>query len=330
MNVPRYPLSYEYGLRLHQLSHSPSQWLYNASVSTLVDEQLDKDSTDVCLTCFEPISFMNRYQAQKIAVFEICEPCFVEGKFPMDFTSRDFKFLRGLLPKGKRRSSQKLGQGKKWSDQEVLKLLEEIQNCQHYSDDPVGQPSQKDWTRIAQEIGSKTPWECQQKFLELPIEESLVQGSSPSSHEQVKQEDEDAMDLEEDDEEEEGTLIWDTVVGQTDNPVMTLLNVFSSTLPPVLSSQSAKSVLKFIADQEDEEEIVFAGDDKKTKMGLDVEHMTRRGAELALQTGLNEARRLMEQEEGCIRDWTLILTELQMKRVELKMSILEDYLNLFS
>jgi len=72
---------------------------------------------DTCGTDCTPI----RYHSLKVKGFELCQPCYLDGRFPSSMFSGDFvKLTAGVNGVGHGRDDD-------WADQEVLLLLEGIE-----------------------------------------------------------------------------------------------------------------------------------------------------------------------------------------------------------
>ncbi|KAJ7783592.1 Smarcc1 protein [Mycena maculata] len=105
-----------------------------------------------CDTCGSDCTQL-RYHSLKEKKFELCAPCYLDGRFPSSMFSGDFVKLTsaaaGAAPDD-------------WTDQEVLLLLEGVEMF----DD--------DWSRIEEYVGTRSAQQCIRKFLELPIEDPYL------------------------------------------------------------------------------------------------------------------------------------------------------------
>ncbi|KAH9446725.1 hypothetical protein Pst134EA_030632 [Puccinia striiformis f. sp. tritici] len=110
---------------------------------------------DVCGTDCSKISFHHT----RVKTYDICANCYQEGRFGTHMNSAEFIKLE--------RPSGVIPVDSKWTDQEILLLLEGLEM---HSDD---------WEKIAQHVGgTKTKEECILQFLRMPIEDEFLRGSS--------------------------------------------------------------------------------------------------------------------------------------------------------
>ncbi|EJC99280.1 SWIRM-domain-containing protein [Fomitiporia mediterranea MF3/22] len=98
-----------------------------------------------------------RYHSLKQTNFELCPPCYLDGRFPSTMFSGDFVKLT---------ASQSNAVDDGWTDQEILLLLEGVEM---YDDD---------WSAIEEHVGTRTAQQCIRKFLELPIEDPYLEAES--------------------------------------------------------------------------------------------------------------------------------------------------------
>lgn len=94
-----------------------------------------------------------RYHCTKIPNVDLCPAAFNEGRFPPGCCGKDFSKVSAM-------DSVRDGSG--WSDQETLLLLEALE--------VFG----ADWAMVAEHVGGKTPLQCVQRLLQLPIEDMLL------------------------------------------------------------------------------------------------------------------------------------------------------------
>ncbi|KAJ4001728.1 SWI/SNF complex protein [Lentinula boryana] len=106
-----------------------------------------------CDTCGSDCSAV-RYHHLKEKNFEICAPCYLEGRFPSNMFSGDFVKLSSAVVHGSTDDD--------WTDQEVLLLLEGVEM---YDDD---------WSKVQEHVGTRTAQQCIQKFIALPIEDPYL------------------------------------------------------------------------------------------------------------------------------------------------------------
>ncbi|KAJ4482226.1 SWI/SNF complex protein [Lentinula aciculospora] len=112
-----------------------------------------KQGLCTCDTCGSDCSTV-RYHHLKEKNFEICAPCYLEGRFPSNMFSGDFVKLSSAVVHGSTEDD--------WTDQEVLLLLEGVEM---YDDD---------WSKVQEHVGTRTAQQCIQKFIALPIEDPYL------------------------------------------------------------------------------------------------------------------------------------------------------------
>lgn len=101
--------------------------------------------------------------------FELCPPCYNDGRFPSTMFSGDFvKLTTTTVGVNGVDIEEKAGQTD-WTDAETLLLLEGIEL---YDDD---------WVAISEHVGTKSREACVLKFLQLPIEEGYDDEGLPSA-----------------------------------------------------------------------------------------------------------------------------------------------------
>lgn len=114
-----------------------------------------------------------RYHSLKIRDFELCPPCYLDGRFPSTMYSGDFVKLTTQHSGINGVDAEKAygDAGEEWGDAEVLLLLEGIE----LFDD--------DWVQVAQHVGTRSKEACLAKFVQLPIDENYneEEGSSTST-----------------------------------------------------------------------------------------------------------------------------------------------------
>jgi SWI/SNF related-matrix-associated actin-dependent regulator of chromatin subfamily C len=109
------------------------------------------DETTNCATCGKACETVKYRSTKSTKPLDLCENCYVDGKFPANLFSGDFIRMANVEAKDK-------GQ-EPWTEQESLLLLEGLE--MHPSD----------WTAVAQHVGTRTRDECILHFLRLPIED---------------------------------------------------------------------------------------------------------------------------------------------------------------
>ncbi|KAG2703460.1 hypothetical protein I3760_06G138400 [Carya illinoinensis] len=108
-----------------------------------------------CNSCSADCS-RKRYHCQKQADFDLCTDCFNNGKFGYGMSSLDFILMEPAEVPG-------VSCGK-WTDQETLLLLEALELYK------------ENWNEIAEHVATKTKAQCILHFLQMPIEETFLDG----------------------------------------------------------------------------------------------------------------------------------------------------------
>lgn len=92
----------------------------------------------------------------------LCLLCYEQGLFPSNFKSTDFIKL------------QHQHEAKKWTEQEILLLLEGIEMFLDANNTTLHANANNQWEKISEHVGSKTKEQCLTKFVQLPIEEKYL------------------------------------------------------------------------------------------------------------------------------------------------------------
>ena len=283
-----------------------------------------------CDTCGSDCTAV-RYHSLKVKDFELCQPCYLDGRFPSTMFSGDFVKLSNVGSSG---NSHGLGNGDAWSDQEVLHLLEAVEMF----DD--------DWFAIEAHVGTRSAQQCIRKFLELPIEDPYLSSEG-----------------------EMGALRYARLpFEQADNPVMSVVAFLAGVVGPGVAAEAAKTALHDLtADKEETKPTIEGGEhtttekDGVSKDSMDedinkssgpadisssaVVHATDdmpvdgppskptpgvphskvvRAAKLALTSSSKAASALADAEETQIRSTLAAVIKLTLTKLELKMSQFEE------
>lgn len=256
-----------------------------------------------CDTCGTDCTSV-RYHSLKVKGFELCPPCYLDGRFPSSMFSGDFVKLSSTA------NGIAHGTDDDWTDQEVLQLLEAVEM---YDDD---------WSRVEEHVGTRNAQQCIRKFLELPIEDPYLatEGSmGPLRFGRVPFE-------------------------QADNPVMSVVAFLAGVVGPGVAAEAAKTALHDLTSAEEGEDAKNGqkGDDADVKndedrMDEDTAHSNEspakksiphskvvRAADLALKSSAKAAKALADAEETSIRSTLGSLIKLTLSKLELKMSQFEE------
>ncbi|XP_008790351.1 SWI/SNF complex subunit SWI3D [Phoenix dactylifera] len=108
-----------------------------------------------CNSCAADCS-RKRYHCQKQADFDLCADCYNDGKFGSGMAPGDFILMDSVEVAG--------ASGGSWTDQETLLLLEALELFG------------ENWNEIAEHVATKTKAQCILHFLQMPIEDSFLEG----------------------------------------------------------------------------------------------------------------------------------------------------------
>ncbi|KAM5536082.1 hypothetical protein V8D89_010181 [Ganoderma adspersum] len=298
-----------------------------------------KYQCDTCGVDCTPV----RYHSLKTKNFELCPPCYLDGRFPSNMFSGDFVKLTSAT--GANGVHQVAGGGvdDDWTDQEILLLLEGVE----LFDD--------DWSAIEEHVGTRSAQQCIRKFLQLPIEDPYVAAEGDM-----------------------GPLRFARVpFEQADNPVMSVVAFLAGVVSPGVAAEAAKTALHELTDgdkqdtegeEKEGEGKAVSGDEKKDeeKMEEDQPHGTAekpeeasassearpdemqvdsaavsdavaqkaaktiphsrvvRAAELALKSASKAAGALADAEDNQIRSTLASLIKLTLTKLELKTAQFEE------
>ncbi|THV01913.1 Smarcc1 protein [Dendrothele bispora CBS 962.96] len=143
---------------IYQTTNKTSRSISSTEASTLANGVNGTSATRnsglyTCDTCGSDCTAV-RYHSLKEKNFEICAPCYLDGRFPSNMFSGDFVKLSSSVVHGNTDDD--------WTDNEVLLLLEGVEM---YDDD---------WSKVEEHVRTRTAQQCIRKFLELPIEDQYL------------------------------------------------------------------------------------------------------------------------------------------------------------
>ncbi|CAG7854199.1 Chromatin structure-remodeling complex protein RSC8 AltName: Full=Remodel the structure of chromatin complex subunit 8; AltName: Full=SWI3 homolog [Serendipita indica DSM 11827] len=254
-----------------------------------------------------------RYHSLKIRDYELCPPCYLDGRFPSTMFSGDFVKLTTTTNGVAGADVEEKAGAETWSDAETLLLLEGIEL---YDDD---------WVSIAEHVGTKSREACVLKFLQLPIEEGYDDGpSGPNGASKavgvngVKSE----GDL--------GLLRYSKIpFDKVDNPVLSV----AAFLAGVKGAESAKAKVSGAtegSEVKNEAMEVEEGDGASKAKGSGTLKSTlsmaptSRTAHLAMQHTASAAASLATEADNQIRESLTKLVGAQIRKLELKMAQFEE------
>ncbi|GJE85505.1 SWIRM-domain-containing protein [Phanerochaete sordida] len=174
-----------------------------------------KHQCDTCGVDCTPV----RYHSLKVKNFELCPPCYLDGRFPSTMFSGDFVKLTQAQGSNGVHHGTGTDADQDWTDQEVLRLLEGVEM---YDDD---------WSEIERHVGSRSAQQCIRKFLQLPIEDPYIATEGNM-----------------------GPLRYARVpFEQADNPVMSVVAFLAGVVGPGIAAEAAKTALHELTDGDKKE-----------------------------------------------------------------------------
>lgn len=205
---------------MYQTSAKASRQISPAEATALTngasgESARPSDVKHQCDTCGADCTSV-RYHSLKVKNFELCTPCYLDGRFPSTMFSGDFvKLTQASVANGVHHGSG-TDADDDWTDQEVLRLLEGVEM---YDDD---------WSEIERHVGSRSAQQCIRKFLQLPIEDPYIATEGNT-----------------------GPLRYARVpFEQADNPVMSVVAFLAGVVGPGVAAEAAKTALHELTDND--------------------------------------------------------------------------------
>ena len=184
----------------------------------------DKKPAYSCDTCGVDCT-SSRYQSIKAKDFSLCPPCYLEGRFPSSMYSGEFVRLDETA--FKHAGSAGGGGDDDWTDEETLKLLEGIEMYE------------EDWGMVSLHVGTRSREQCVTKFIQLPIQDRYLDG--------VAQGDLGALQYAPRDPTGDKPMPL-VPFAQSDNPVMSIVALLASAVSPAVAAAAAQSALGTLTD----------------------------------------------------------------------------------
>ncbi|KAH8101111.1 Smarcc1 protein [Cristinia sonorae] len=241
------PASLELRSSIYQTTAKSSQAVTSAEAETLANgasprPPVAKHQCDTCGVDCTPL----RYHSLKVKDFELCPPCYLDGRFPSSMFSGDFvKLTQNQVQHGVGAAAED-----EWSDQEILLLLEGVEM---YDDD---------WSAIEEHVGSRSAQQCIRKFLELPIEDPYIATEGNM-----------------------GPLRYARMpFEQADNPVMSVVAFLAGVVGPGVAAEAAKTALHELTDG-DKKEAVAEGEHEQGAEGQEKEKEKEKAGAAANEGG---------------------------------------------
>ncbi|KAF7318972.1 SWI/SNF complex protein [Mycena chlorophos] len=298
------PASLELKSNIYQTSNKASRPIDAAEADKLANGVRDGSvngtsrgpTTFSCDTCGADCT-QTRYHSLKDQKFQLCAPCYLDGRFPSTMFSGDFVKL----------NTATAGPSDDWTDQETLLLLEAIEM---YDDD---------WSQIEEHVQTRTAQQCITKFLQLDIEDPYLatEGSmGPLRYGRIPFEQADNPVM----------SVVAFLAGVVDPSVA---SEGAKTALQHLTEESKGAEAKADAAEESGAAEQSSGDamavdgPAKTKMTVP-RSQAARAADLALKSSAKAAAALAETEDREIRSTLSSLIKLTLSKLELKMSQFEE------
>lgn len=201
------PASFELRSSIYQTTSKASRQVSGAEANALATSAANgtrsaSSGLHTCDTCGSDCTLV-RYHSLKDKKFELCAPCYLDGRFPSTMFSGDFVKLTSAA------AGAPHGREDDWTDQEVLRLLEAVEM---YDDD---------WSKIEEYVETRSAQQCIRKFLELPIEDQYL--DSEASMGPLRY----------------GRIPFE----QADNPVMSVVAFLAGVVGPGVAAEAAKTAL---------------------------------------------------------------------------------------
>ncbi|KAK7463055.1 SWI/SNF and RSC complex subunit Ssr2 [Stygiomarasmius scandens] len=330
--------SLELRSNIYQTTNKSSRSISSAEASTLANGANGTTANRTsglytCDTCGSDCTAV-RYHSLKDKNFEICAPCYLDGRFPSTMFSGDFVKLSSAVVHGTTDDD--------WTDAEVLLLLEGVEM---YDDD---------WSKVEEHVGTRTAQQCIKKFLELPIEDPYLnteasvgplrfsklpfeQADNPvmsvvaflagvvgpgvaaeaakTALHELTSEDEKSKETENKDESDVKPSGDDKEPGKEETP--------SSSKPSPLAGDAATADPSAMSVDGEKPSSDSSSSDQKPKHALPHSKVVR-AAELALKSSARAASSLADAEDHNIRSTLANLIKLTLTKLEMKMSQFEE------
>ena len=161
------PINLEVRRNIYSFSNEASKNPSNQNIIQYFCNVCGKDASNVRHYNLKTKSYSNNPNSTANNATILCNQCYEQGLFPLNFLSTDFVKMEEESDS-------------KWSEQEVLLLLEGIEMFGNF-DESQGNPHLSfnssaggQWEKISDFIGTKSKEQCLVKFLELPIEDRFL------------------------------------------------------------------------------------------------------------------------------------------------------------
>lgn len=292
-----------------------------------LDAQQGNKKSYACDTCGVDCT-PSRYQSIRVKDFALCPPCYLEGRFPTSMYSGDFVRLdESAYKQSGSASGSSGGNEDDWTDEETLKLLEGLEMYE------------EDWGLISLHVGTRSREQCITKFIQLPIQDPYLDGAAQKDLGALQYAPPDPTS---------GKPVPLVPFAQADNPVMSIVALLASAVSPAVAAAAAQSALGTLTEKvrstikeaagESEES---QGKEQGTSESMDVDsgkqadekrdapeaipkNEVERAASIALGASACKAYVLASHQERECQRLVQQVIELQMKKMQIKMSQFEE------
>ena len=264
--------------------------------------QLQTPSEVYCDVTGEDLTNQPRYHCihSSHPDLDISPSAYAEGNFPTGLSSADFVRIDPCASNSFDNSD--------WSDDEVLLLLEAVEL---HGDS---------WEDVASHVGSRSAHECLLRFVQLPLEDRALGEVATSASKPEPLSTNDPIPFED-----------------ASNPVMANIAVLTTMVGPKVASAAAQAALKTLEEEHDSPKKSQEGEqatqteraeERSTGAGEEDEAPSAKAmaksASEALGAAAVKAKLLANQEEREVHKETNALLDQQAKKVEAKVSLLEQ------
>lgn len=162
------PINLEIRRNIYTNSNDVSKNINTQNIIQYFCNTCGKDTSEVRYHNLKSKSYSNNPNSNINNASVLCNTCFDQGLFPLNFQSTDFVKL------------QNSNDNIEWSEQEILLLLEGIEMfgtfdaSSNNANVSLNSNANGQWDKIAEFIGTKTKEQCLIKFIQLPIEDRYL------------------------------------------------------------------------------------------------------------------------------------------------------------
>ena len=236
-----------------------------------------------------------RYHCTKLPDVDLCPQAYADGRFPPGCSSKDFVRVAATDP---------VHDASGWSDEETLLLLEAM--------DMYGE----NWNKIAEHVGGRSPLQCIQRVLQLPVEDALLPQPGSGGVQLSKS----LGDASANGGDVKGPLPF----ADAGNPVMAQIAFLTTMVGPRVAAAAAQRALEVLA-EEDANGGGTGGTGTSDGGGANglPESRVRAAAAAGLAAAAVKSRLMADAEEREMQRLVVAACENQLRRVQAKLAHLE-------